>query len=442
MFLGITARPRRARPVNIVNLSLPFLGINEYSTGFIIQVRARFRAEAAKKRRKMSGPTENVMNQRAHGMVLRSPRIVMAMLVTAGLVSGCSWTPDWANPVEWYKGTRDWIAGDDGQAGDARARDSQKQQSAPAGSAPNLATVPERPRDIASVPQANAVQQGLVADRTQARHAALGPGDGAMSRVDPGAAPPPVVVSPPPPSRAASAAPAPKQAEAPPPPAPAPYAPNAAASAAPAPAPAPASAPVMAQDSDGVRAAFQAALNQSAATVTTAPAGLRDMTASNVPMTAQRGTMPLPPAPRDTITLRAPPSAAPVSMNGSGQPGGASVSIQAGTVLFGNGSSKLSKDDIKIIENAVKLKKEKGGSLRVVGHASSRTRDVDPLRHRLVNFRLSLARANAVARALSRRGVPASEVRIQAMSDNAPLYHEFMPAGEAGNRRAEIYLDY
>lgn len=391
------------------------------------------------------------MNQRAHGTVSRLPRIALAMLVTVGLVSGCSWTPDWANPVEWYKGTRDWIAGDDGQAGDARARDSQKQQAAPTGSAPNLATVPDRPRDIASVPQANAVQQGLVADRAQARHSALGPGDGAMSRVDPGAAPPPVIVSPPPPSRAASVAPAPQRVEAPPPPAPAPYTPMAKAATAspapaaiPAPAPAAPSAPVMAQDSDGVRAAFQAALNQSAATVTTAPAGLRDMTASNVPMTTQRGTMPLPPAPRDTIILRAPPRATPVSMNGESQPGGGgpSVSIQAGTVLFGNGSSKLSKDDIKVIENAIKIKNEKGGSLRIVGHASSRTRDVDPLRHRLVNFRLSLARANAVARALARRGVPAAEVRVQAMSDNEPLYHEFMPAGEAGNRRAEIYLDY
>jgi outer membrane protein OmpA-like peptidoglycan-associated protein len=391
------------------------------------------------------------MSQRAHRTVSRLPGIALAMLLTTGLISGCSWTPDWANPVEWYKGTRDWIAGDDGQAGDVRARDAEKQQSVPKGSAPNLATVPERPRDIASVPQANAVRQGLVADRAQARHSALGPGDGAMSRVDPGSAPPPVIVSPPPPARAASAAPAsaPQRAEAPPPPAPAPYAPAAKATAAsPAPAPAPVqaqaapSAPVTVQDSDGVRAAFQAALNQSAATVTTAPAGLRDMTASNVPMTTQRGTMPLPPAPRETIILLAPPRTTPVSMNGESQPTGASVSIQAGTVLFGNGSSKLSKDDIKVIENAVKIKKEKGGSLRVVGHASSRTRDVDPLRHRLVNFRLSLARANVVARALARRGVPASEVRVQAMSDNAPLYYEFMPAGEAGNRRAEIYLDY
>ncbi len=36
-------------------------------------------------------------------------------LVLAGTMalSGCSWTPDWANPVEWYRGTRDWVAGDD-----------------------------------------------------------------------------------------------------------------------------------------------------------------------------------------------------------------------------------------------------------------------------------------------------------------------------------------
>lgn len=388
------------------------------------------------------------MSQRVHGTVSRLPGIALAMLLTAGLVSGCSWTPDWANPVEWYKGTRDWVAGDDGPANDVRARDAQKQKSGQAGSAPNLSTVPDRPRDIASVPQANAVQRGLVADRAQARHSALGPGDEAMSRVDPGAAPPPVIASPPPSSRGVATGSAPRQAIAPPPaPAPAPYAPTTQTASAPAPVPAPVMAPpaanpVMVQGGDGVRDAFQAALNQSATTVSTAPAGLRDMTASNVPMTMQRGTMTLPPAPRETITLRAPPQMMPVSMNGSSQPGGASVSVQAGTLLFKNGSSKLSKDDIQIIENAVKLKNEKGGGLRVVGHASSRTRDVDPLRHRLVNFRLSLARANAVARALARRGVPASEVRVQAMSDNVPLYHEFMPSGEAGNRRAEIYLDY
>ena len=88
------------------------------------------------------------------------------------------------------------------------------------------------------------------------------------------------------------------------------------------------------------------------------------------------------------------------------------------------------------------MKKSRGGILRVVGHASSRTRDVDPLHHRLVNFRLSLARAQAVANALTRMGVPARDIVVEARADNEPLYYEFMPSGEAGNRRAEIYLDY
>jgi flagellar motor protein MotB len=401
------------------------------------------------------------MSQRAHGAVSRLPAIATAMLLTVGLASGCSWTPDWANPVEWYKDTRDWVAGDDTPPDDARARDAAKQEATPAGTAPNLATVPDRPRDIASVSDANAVQKGLVADRTQARHSALGPGDGAMGRVDPGSAPPPVIVSPPPPSGVTALAPVPaatpqpQRAEAPPPPAPAPYTPSAPVTAAGAPvasmpsaqapsisAQAPASAPEMEISGNGVRDAFEAALKQSGSTVTTAPAGLRDMTSFNVPMTTQRGTMPLPPAPRDTISLWAPPAAAPSSMASSGPVGAGSVSVPIGRVLFGNGSSKLSRNDIKVIESAVKMKKEKGGTLRVVGHASSRTRDVDPLRHRLVNFRLSLARANSVARALIRRGIPAHELQVQAMSDNAPVYYEFMPAGEAGNRRAEIYLDY
>jgi flagellar motor protein MotB len=28
----------------------------------------------------------------------------------------------------------------------------------------------------------------------------------------------------------------------------------------------------------------------------------------------------------------------------------------------------------------------------------------------------------------------------EARADNQPVFHEFMPTGEAGNRRAEIYL--
>jgi outer membrane protein OmpA-like peptidoglycan-associated protein len=194
-----------------------------------------------------------------------------------------------------------------------------------------------------------------------------------------------------------------------------------------------------------VRQAFQQALAQSGATVMPAAAptsGVRDMNASNVPMAAPRGTMLSPPVARRNLTLKPPPGNAPVSQGSSASLGQSAVSVQVGTVLFSNGSSKLSRNDIKILNNIAKIKKEKGGTLRVIGHASSRTRDVNPLRHRLVNFRLSLARANVVARRLVQLGIPAQDVQVMAKADNDPVYYEFMPAGEAGNRRAEIYLDY
>jgi flagellar motor protein MotB len=53
-----------------------------------------------------------------------------------------------------------------------------------------------------------------------------------------------------------------------------------------------------------------------------------------------------------------------------------------------------------------------------------------------------MARADIVAKLLMQYGVPASKLIVIAQADSQPIYHEFMPSGEAGNRRAEIYLDY
>ena len=64
------------------------------------------------------------------------------------------------------------------------------------------------------------------------------------------------------------------------------------------------------------------------------------------------------------------------------------------------------------------------------------------MRHKLVNFRVSLNRANSVAAALMAKGLPADKLFVGAVSDNEPLYYEVMPSGDAGNQRAEIYLDY
>ena len=59
----------------------------------------------------------------------------------------------------------------------------------------------------------------------------------------------------------------------------------------------------------------------------------------------------------------------------------------------------------------------------------------------MINFRVSVDRANAVARELIRLGSKKNQLSVDAVSDTAPLYYEVMPMGEAGNRRAEIYLE-
>ena len=48
---------------------------------------------------------------------LRTPvRVGAAVVVLLAAVQACSSIPDAANPVEWYKGTRDWVTGDDASA--------------------------------------------------------------------------------------------------------------------------------------------------------------------------------------------------------------------------------------------------------------------------------------------------------------------------------------
>ena len=76
-----------------------------------------------------------------------------------------------------------------------------------------------------------------------------------------------------------------------------------------------------------------------------------------------------------------------------------------------------------------------------MGHSSQRTRDMDPVKHKMINFRVSVKRADIVAKELKRHGVESRKILVAAVGDAQPIYFEVMPSGEAGNRRAEIYLD-
>jgi len=118
----------------------------------------------------------------------------------------------------------------------------------------------------------------------------------------------------------------------------------------------------------------------------------------------------------------------------------AGVGQAVGYVYFGNGSSNLSAADRQVLQQVAQLQRIQGGVLRIIGHASARTGNMDALEQQEINHEVSLSRATAVARALVEYGVQPILVQVAAAGDDQTLYAESTPAGEAGNRRAEVYL--
>lgn len=119
-----------------------------------------------------------------------------------------------------------------------------------------------------------------------------------------------------------------------------------------------------------------------------------------------------------------------------------SVAYQAATILFADGSAVIAPEYDSEIRYVARLAKRKNAHVTVYGFSSSRTRNTDMATHKMINFQTSLKRAENVAAALIRAGVPQKSVAVEALSDSQPLYREIMPEGERLNRRAEIYISY
>ncbi|NIA67073.1 OmpA family protein [Pelagibius litoralis] len=113
----------------------------------------------------------------------------------------------------------------------------------------------------------------------------------------------------------------------------------------------------------------------------------------------------------------------------------------AAIIFFNHGSVVLDENDLGVLRDLVTLHEQRGGRLRVIGHASSRTQNATPDEHQVANFEMSLERANVVSAELLSLGVSPDALATEAKADAEPVYHEFMPSGEAGNRRVEIFLE-
>lgn len=119
-----------------------------------------------------------------------------------------------------------------------------------------------------------------------------------------------------------------------------------------------------------------------------------------------------------------------------------SVTYRLETIYFANGSSVVENGHAAKFREAAKLAKSKNAKIKVLGYASSRTRNTDIVTHKMANFKVSNERAENVAKALRQYGVPAESISVEALSDSDPAYMEVMPEGERLNRRAEIYISY
>lgn len=119
------------------------------------------------------------------------------------------------------------------------------------------------------------------------------------------------------------------------------------------------------------------------------------------------------------------------------------IQYRIATINFPSGSSFVNYNGLKKIKKIVKLAKERNAKIKIVGHASKRTKDMPLNKHKLVNFSISDKRAQTVAKiVIEKYNFPSENLITEAVSDSKPLFREDMPAGTTANQRTEIFIIY
>ena len=119
------------------------------------------------------------------------------------------------------------------------------------------------------------------------------------------------------------------------------------------------------------------------------------------------------------------------------------IQFRVATINFSSGSSSVNNAGLKKIKKIAKIAKERNAKIKVIGHASERTKDMPIAKHKLVNFIISDKRANSVAEIFIKKyNFPSDKLITQGVSDSKPLFKEIMPAGTTANQRTEIFLIY
>ncbi len=359
-------------------------------------------------------------------------KLVMGAALLA--ITGCS-TPDWVNPVNWF---------DDEEAAQP------VETVAANGEYPKLGEVPDVAGQTVSIQEASTIQDGLKADRQNAQYT----DDNLRAATTPQAMPvpqAPVVqaatgpdVTPSPsqpvtsaqltqPVAAANQFPTTAQA-----PGGLKLMPNAAPITTPQQAYArqvPGGSTVVISGA-GVSDVYQKQLAASAATTSTLPANMQFQSFAVQPLGAT--AVAVPQVVRDTYN--SPVALGYGAATGLRPTGLSSMGKPAAVIYFETGSSQLGAADLSKLRQIVQTSQQTGATIKVVGHASSRTRQLPVDRHKIVNLRMSQERSGIVVNRLIRLGVTPNKIIVESLSDSTPITREAMPSDEAKNRRTEIFL--
>jgi outer membrane protein OmpA-like peptidoglycan-associated protein len=120
------------------------------------------------------------------------------------------------------------------------------------------------------------------------------------------------------------------------------------------------------------------------------------------------------PPPADIALVRGAPRN-PRSMALIAPAGGGAVA----SINFASGSTRLGAADEARLRDVAELYRRSGGRVSIIGHASASAAERADVRRQIANFSMSMDRANVVAQALQRYGVPAGAIEISAQVADA-----------------------
>jgi outer membrane protein OmpA-like peptidoglycan-associated protein len=304
--------------------------------------------------------------------------------------AGCSWLPDYANPVEWYRDVTGASQNDNASAAQPNVKNLEAGGNEPY---PNLATVPAVPENAMSTVDRNKLQKGLIADRAHAEYSNQALHEGQNVPPLPGTEP-----------KVAMAAPITAQGAA---------APGAAAGAGSAPtnttpAPARPHPPKVARGSEPPPQESPLV----SPSIPGLPQGEAPRGAPPKPNEQLAVVVPPPPIPPPAIVMPGAPATPAERVPAMRPASGRRASLEEAQITFAGAGGTLSAEDNQRLTEVAKRQKQAGGSLRVIGYGA-RGSGPDAAQQELKNFGAALDRANMVAQALAKLGVPASRMSVQ-----------------------------